>query len=144
MVAHDSSVHQKCSNYALTNLLFGLCRFVWVINLFIVLPNPHPKAPACLATLKVLRAKERALTPYPFVVFTFRFVVESTKEFTCASTNVKQTKRNEGSYFYLYPFGDLIQRSFQGGFYVCNEYKKNLKTFLIKSQLRVNWKLTKI
>jgi hypothetical protein len=23
-----SSVHQKCSNYALTNLLFGLCRSV--------------------------------------------------------------------------------------------------------------------
>jgi hypothetical protein len=22
------SVHQKCSNYALTNLLFGLCRFI--------------------------------------------------------------------------------------------------------------------
>ncbi len=25
MFAHGSSVHQKCSNYALTNLLFGLC-----------------------------------------------------------------------------------------------------------------------
>jgi len=29
-------------------------------------------------------------------------------------TNVKQTKRNEGSHFYLYPFGDLTQRSFEG------------------------------
>ncbi len=27
-------------------------------------------------------------------------------------TNVKQTKRNEGSYFYLYPFGDVVQGSF--------------------------------
>jgi hypothetical protein len=26
--ACGSSVHQKCSNYALTNLLFGLCRSV--------------------------------------------------------------------------------------------------------------------
>jgi hypothetical protein len=26
--------------------------------------------------------------------------------------NVEQIKRNEGSYFYLYPFGDLVQRSF--------------------------------
>jgi len=26
-----SSVHQKCSNYALTNLLFGLCKSMWVI-----------------------------------------------------------------------------------------------------------------
>ncbi len=32
---------------------------------------------------------------------------------------VEQTKRNEGSYSYLYPFGDLVQGSFQGGFYVC-------------------------
>ncbi len=28
MSAHGSFVPQKCSNYALTNLLFGLCRFV--------------------------------------------------------------------------------------------------------------------
>jgi len=26
---HGSSMHQKCSNYALTNLLFSLCRSVW-------------------------------------------------------------------------------------------------------------------
>jgi len=26
--ARSSSVHQKCSNYALTNLLFGLCKSV--------------------------------------------------------------------------------------------------------------------
>jgi hypothetical protein len=26
--ARDSSMHQKCSNYALTNLLFGLCSLV--------------------------------------------------------------------------------------------------------------------
>jgi hypothetical protein len=35
------------------------------------------------------------------------------------NTNVEQTKRNERFYFYLYPFGDLFQGSFQGGFYVC-------------------------
>jgi hypothetical protein len=28
MFAHGLSMHQKCSNYALTNLLFGLCRFM--------------------------------------------------------------------------------------------------------------------
>jgi hypothetical protein len=28
---------------------------------------------------------------------------------------VEQTKRNEGSYFYLYPFGDVTQ----GSLYVC-------------------------
>jgi hypothetical protein len=34
-------------------------------------------------------------------------------------TGVEQTKGNEGSYFYLYPFSNLIQGSFQGAFYVC-------------------------
>jgi hypothetical protein len=30
----------RCSNYTLTNLLFSLCRFVWVNEMFINLPNP--------------------------------------------------------------------------------------------------------
>jgi hypothetical protein len=34
-------------------------------------------------------------------------------------TNVEQIEGNEGSYFYLYPFQNLIQGSFQRGFYVC-------------------------
>jgi hypothetical protein len=29
----------KCSNYALTNLLFGLCRFVWVSEVLVNLPS---------------------------------------------------------------------------------------------------------
>jgi len=33
--------------------------------------------------------------------------------------SVEWIKRNEGPYFYIYPFGDLVQRSFQRGFYVC-------------------------
>jgi len=32
--------------------------------------------------------------------------------------NVERIKGNEGSYFYLYPFGDLTQGSFQGDFHV--------------------------
>ncbi len=32
---------------------------------------------------------------------------------------VEQIKGNEGSYFYLYPFGDLAPGSFQGGYYMC-------------------------
>jgi hypothetical protein len=34
-------------------------------------------------------------------------------------TNVEHIEGNEGSYFYLYPFGDLAQGSFQGGLHVC-------------------------
>ncbi len=41
--AYDSSVHQKCFNYALTNLLFGLCKFMWIIKLFVIFPSPIPK-----------------------------------------------------------------------------------------------------
>jgi hypothetical protein len=33
-------------------------------------------------------------------------------------TGVEHIEGNEGSYFYLYPFGDLVQRSFQKDFYV--------------------------
>jgi hypothetical protein len=32
---------------------------------------------------------------------------------------VEQTKWNEGSHSYLYPFKDLAQGSYQAGFYVC-------------------------
>jgi len=34
-------------------------------------------------------------------------------------TNIEQTEENEGSYFYLFPFGDLAQGSLQGNFYAC-------------------------
>jgi len=71
---------QKCSNYALTNLLFGLCRFMWVINLLVNLLSFHPRAPTCPSTLEVLQAKEHAPTPSPYVVFTFILAINSIKE----------------------------------------------------------------
>jgi hypothetical protein len=43
-----------------TNLLFSLCRSVWIIDLFINLPNPHPGVPTRPSTPKMLRTKERA------------------------------------------------------------------------------------
>jgi len=64
-----SSIHQKCSNYALTNLLFGLCRSVWVIDLLVTLLSPYLKAPTCTFILEMLRAKERTPTPHSFVLF---------------------------------------------------------------------------
>jgi hypothetical protein len=59
MYAHASSVHQKCSSYAQTNLLFGLCKSMWIIDLIVIHPSPHPGGPRCPSTLKVLRIKER-------------------------------------------------------------------------------------
>jgi hypothetical protein len=38
LMAHPST--QKCWNYALTNVLFGLCRFEWVNKLFVILLSP--------------------------------------------------------------------------------------------------------
>jgi hypothetical protein len=33
--------------------------------------------------------------------------------------SAKQIFKNERFYFYLYPFVDLVQRTFQGDFYMC-------------------------
>ncbi len=87
-------MHQKCSNYALTNLLFGLCRFMWEIDLLVNLPSPYPGAPAHPSTLEVLQVRRHAPTPYPSVVFTFRLVVESTKEFGGAWGKANETHQN--------------------------------------------------
>jgi hypothetical protein len=84
--ACGSSVHQKCSNCAVTNLLFGLCRSMWIIDLLVIHPSPHLGAPTHPSTPEVLRARECTPTPYPFVVFTFGLVVESIKEFGGASS----------------------------------------------------------
>jgi len=35
------SMHQKCFNYALTNLLFGLCKSIWTMNPLVICPSPH-------------------------------------------------------------------------------------------------------
>jgi len=78
-------MHQKCSNYALTNLLFGLCRSVWRIDPLVIHPNPHLGTLARPSTPEVLQARECTLNPYPFIVFTFGFIIESINEFGGAS-----------------------------------------------------------
>jgi hypothetical protein len=65
MLACGSFVHQRCCNYALTNLLFGLCRFVQGIEFFINLLSPHPGASTHPSTPNVLRARERQLFFFP-------------------------------------------------------------------------------
>ncbi len=95
MFARGSFVHQKCFNYILTNLLFGLCRSMWVIKLLVTLPSPHFKATTRPSTSKMLRTRQHALTLYPFVVFTLRLAVESTKEFGGVSFKYENTKNLE-------------------------------------------------
>ncbi len=41
--AHGSSMHQKCSNYVITSLLFGLCKSIWIINLLVTHLSPYPR-----------------------------------------------------------------------------------------------------
>jgi hypothetical protein len=53
------SMHQKCSKHALTNLLFGLCRSMWIIDPLIIHPSPHLGAPTCSSTHEVLWVRER-------------------------------------------------------------------------------------
>jgi hypothetical protein len=78
-------MHQKCSSYALTNLLFGLCRLVSIIDLLVKFPSPHLEAPTRLSTPEVLRAKECAPTFFPSIIVKFGLVVESIKELGGAS-----------------------------------------------------------
>jgi len=80
MLACGSSVHWKCSSYALTNLLFGLCRSMWVIDLLVNLLSPHPKAPTHPSTPEVLQATNHTPTLSSFDVFTFGLAIESIKE----------------------------------------------------------------
>jgi hypothetical protein len=51
--ARGLSVHQKCSNYALTNLLFGLCKFVWISDPLVIHCSPHPRALTHPSTLEM-------------------------------------------------------------------------------------------
>jgi hypothetical protein len=46
------SVHQECYNCALTNLLFGLCKLVCIVDPLVTCPSPHSKAPTHPSTPK--------------------------------------------------------------------------------------------
>jgi len=79
MYGHDSFVHHKCSNYTLTNFLFGLCKSVWIIDPLVIRPSPHLEALVRPSTPEVLRIKEHTPTPSS-IVFTFKLSFESLKE----------------------------------------------------------------
>jgi hypothetical protein len=79
MFTCGSFEHQKCYSYALTNLLFGLCMFAWVIDLLITLPNPILELQHAPLALKCYELRS-ALTLSPSIVFTFGLAVESIKE----------------------------------------------------------------
>jgi hypothetical protein len=79
----------KMSRYALTNLMFGLCRSKRIIDLFV---NPHKFHFEVLTwpfTPKVLWTRECAPTFFPSIVITFGLTIESIKELGGASHGIK-------------------------------------------------------
>jgi hypothetical protein len=52
VVTRGSFMHQKGSNSTLTNLLFGLCKSIGIIELLIILPIPIPELQHTLLPLK--------------------------------------------------------------------------------------------
>jgi len=74
----------KCSNNTLTNLLFGLCKSMWVIELLVNLPSPMPKLQHTPLPPKCCKPKstpQLRLLP----LFTFGLTTESIKELEGAS-----------------------------------------------------------
>jgi len=61
-VTHGLSKHQRCSNIVLTNSWLVGCRFVWVNKLIVIFPSPIMELQQTPLPLKVLRARERALS----------------------------------------------------------------------------------
>jgi hypothetical protein len=69
-------VLQLCTNQF---VVWFLCKYVWVIELFVNLLSPHPRVPTRPFTPKMLQTKECAPTPFPSVVFILGLVVSPSK-----------------------------------------------------------------
>jgi hypothetical protein len=114
--AHGSSVQQKCSNYALANLLFGLCKSLWIIDLLITRPIPHLGSSTRPSTLEVLQVREHTPTP-SFIIFTFRFTFESFKE--CGVHQFSSPSTKIWWWHPLAPINNKIKRKKKLGFLLC-------------------------
>jgi hypothetical protein len=57
-------------------LLFSLCKSMWIIDMFVTHLNPHLGAPTHPFISEVLQARECAPTPYPSIIFTFGLALE--------------------------------------------------------------------
>jgi hypothetical protein len=72
-------VFQLCTNH----LVLVLCRFVWVVEAceFFLVPSQNSSTP--LYPSKVLRAKERAPTPYSSIVFSLDSHLSPSRSWEC-------------------------------------------------------------
>jgi hypothetical protein len=69
MYVHGLFMHQKCSNYTLINLLFGLCRSIWIIDSLAIHSYLHPRVPTCPFYLQ--NAISKGMYPSSFYCFHF-------------------------------------------------------------------------
>jgi hypothetical protein len=53
--------------------------------MFVIRPNPHPRAPTHPSNLEMLQLRKHIPTPSSSVIFTFGFAFESYEEFGDAS-----------------------------------------------------------
>jgi RsiW-degrading membrane proteinase PrsW (M82 family) len=76
---HGSSKHQKCLNYVVTNLLFGLCISMWVIKCLLIslVPSRSSNTPLYPQSATSQGACPDSLL---FDCFHFKLVIESIKE----------------------------------------------------------------
>jgi hypothetical protein len=74
-------VHQECYNYTLTNLVFGLCKFVWIVDLLVIIYSLYPIATTHPSYPKMLQVGEHIPIFFSFIVFTFRLTFESYEGF---------------------------------------------------------------
>jgi hypothetical protein len=62
---------------------------MWIIDLLVTHPSPHPESSSRPSNPGMLRTKEYTPTPYSSVIFTFGLIVKSIKEFKGASITMK-------------------------------------------------------
>jgi hypothetical protein len=98
-----SSVHQKCSRYTQTNLLFGLCRSMWIINPRVTHFSLHSGAPARPSTPRSAASQECVPIICLSFVFTFGLEVEFIQEFEGVSITMFHTKPLMPPPFYSIP-----------------------------------------
>jgi len=100
--ACGSFMHWKCSNYALSNLLFGLCKSIWIIDLLVTHLVPIPKLQHAPLTLEVLQIREGTIIP--FIIFIFKLAFESFKEFKGASILLSMSRQGEALWWCKYKY----------------------------------------
>ncbi len=81
----------RAPKVALINLLFSLCKSMWIIDPLVIGLSPIPGAPTLPYTPEMLWTRERTSSPYPSDVFTFGLALESIKEFGGVSCWVSPT-----------------------------------------------------